>query len=149
MPKSRAEYNAYMKKYMRDRYYRRRTLAIEQLGGKCAVLDCGSTAGLEIDHIEPSKKKFSVGVRLAGIAESKLQRELVKCQLLCRAHHGEKTVHELGREFARGTHGTLSAARYCKPRCDACRKACNAYTKEYKRKKRLEAGMKPRKQRKT
>lgn len=46
MRKSKEEYNAYMRKYMLERYYRRKAEAIIALGGKC--VKCGSTDNLEL-----------------------------------------------------------------------------------------------------
>lgn len=131
--KDRAAYNAYMRKYMLDRYYRRLARAMVQLGGKCSVKGC-KNKNLEIDHKNPVKKGFTITSRLAGVSEKKLQNELRKCQLLCVRHHIEKTVHELGRVLARGTHGTLSAYRYCK--CSMCRLAHSEYSREYKKRRR-------------
>lgn len=84
-----ANSNEYMRKYMRDRYYRRRASAIAQLGGQCTV--CGTTENLHFDHIEPAAKAFAIGKAFAGFSDARLQEELNKCQLLCQLHHIEKT----------------------------------------------------------
>lgn len=81
--------NEYMRLYMARRYERRKQAAIEQLGGQCA--HCGSKLDLEFDHIDPRTKSFSISDRLAGVAESALQAELAKCQLLCHPCHVDKT----------------------------------------------------------
>lgn len=81
-----------MKKYMRDRYARRREDALEYLGGRC--LDCGSEENLQFDHIDPSSKEFNIGKILAGANEDKLYRELNKCQLLCEDCHKAKSKRE-------------------------------------------------------
>ncbi len=77
------EFRAYMKKYMAERYARRRAAAVEQLGGKCVV--CGTRDWLEFDHVDASQKNH--GLNFAGMSEAKLQAELKKCQLLCHEHH--------------------------------------------------------------
>jgi 5-methylcytosine-specific restriction endonuclease McrA len=122
--------NDYMRKYMADRYRRRQEIAKAALGGKCSK--CGSTEDLEFDHVIPQKKAggFTITKRLAGVAESKLQEEIKKCQLLCWDCHNEKTQEELGRSSTKGRHGTLSTYRYCK--CAECRAANTAYSRKWK-----------------
>lgn len=119
-----ANSNAYMREYMKQRYYRRRAAAIQQLGGCCA--ECGSIEGLEIDHIDPTEKQFNVGKALAGWAEARLQAELAKCQLLCAVHHAEKTAQALRKPI---THGTLSGYDHYKCRCELCRIARTEYVR--------------------
>lgn len=134
MLKKREDYNGYMRKFMLERYHRRRAAAIAQLGGKCAK--CGSTEKLEFDHIDPKQKSFSIWCRT--YSEEKLLEELKKCQLLCREHHNLKTIADRGFKVAKGSHGTVSSYRYC--HCDECRAAI----REYNRKKRLLSGRVPR-----
>lgn len=127
------DYNEYMRQYMAERYERRRKSIVEQLGGVCAR--CGSKDQLEIDHIDPPGKKLNISRRLAGVSEKALQRELTKCQLLCRRCHELKTILERGHTPAKGTHGTLSAYRWCgPPKCDECKRA----KREYVRRRRSE-----------
>ena len=120
--------NEYMREYVLRRYYRRRREVVEKLGGRCAV--CGSTDDLEIDHIDATKKSFSLAKALAGMAKERLDLEVAKCQLLCFTHHVEKSIVESGKKSARGTHGTLSSFRYCK--CALCKEAKNSYNKSRK-----------------
>ena len=123
----------YMKKYMLERYHRRKQAAIASLGGKCVV--CGGVEALQFDHIDPSQKAWTIAKSLVSISEKKLQEELKKCQLLCPECHNRKTLNQCGRKNAKGTHGTLSAARYCKaPRCGLCKAACNAAARRRKEK---------------
>jgi len=110
--KDKEKYNEYMGTYMDNRYRKRRQEILDKLGNVCAYPGCGSTAELEIDHIDAKKKSFNIGKRLAGIA---------KCQLLCKKHHTNKSIFDCGKKPARNTHGTHSALRYCKPICDVCR----------------------------
>lgn len=118
---------AYMRDYMLRRYHRRRKLAIEFLGGKCA---CGKTDGLQFDHKDRSEKSFDIA-KLWGVSESRFWAEIRKCQLLCGGCHEKKTLIDLGQVSAKTTHGTLSSHRYC--RCDLCREAKAEYMRNYQR----------------
>jgi hypothetical protein len=100
---------------------------------------CGSKKRLQFDHIErrSGKSSFVITKRLASVAESKLDGELTKCQLLCFKHHQEKTLLELGQTPAKGTHGTVSAYRYCgPPRCEACKQAWSEDHKRWREKQK-------------
>ena len=129
MLKDKDENREYMRKYMLERYHRRKQEAIASLGGKCVV--CGSTENIEFDHKERKGKKATLGDVLAGGSEDLVKAELEKCQLLCRECHIKKTIKEVGRTPARETHGTLSSYRYCK--CDLCKAAKSKWMKEYKK----------------
>ena len=129
--KDREQYNAYMRKYMLTRYHERRKYAIEKLGGSC--VKCGGVEQLELDHIDPKKKSFAIS-KMWSVAWVRFIAELAKCQLLCDPHHNDKTLADKGQRRAKGTHGTLSAYRYC--RCDLCREVHSAYCREYSRKRR-------------
>ena len=52
------EYREHMRVYMMERYHKRRAEAVQLLGGKCVV--CGTTEGLEIDHVDRSLKTMNV-----------------------------------------------------------------------------------------
>lgn len=130
--KDKAEYNAYMRKYMKDRYHARRRATIVLLGGKC--VKCGKEDGLEVDHVDRTQKKLKLFEE--SFSEERFQQELQKCQLLCKSCHDEKSAAELGKQMARGTHGTLSSYRYC--HCELCRAAKNKWTRDYRAKKRTE-----------
>lgn len=84
------DYNNYMREYMKARYHRRRSEWLEKLGGKCA--ECGALDNLEFDHVDCSKKSFSVAKALAGWAEARVEEEMKKCQILCTGCHLKKTV---------------------------------------------------------
>lgn len=126
--RDKEEYNAYMKKYMADRYLRRRNETIAFLGGKCVV--CSTTDDLEIDHINPEEKTFDFGKALAGWAQHRINEELKKSQLLCKPHHLEKSKIDNGIEHG----GGLTGKKNC--RCDKCAPLKNAYSREFKRNKK-------------
>ena len=87
--RDKKKYNKYQKQYMLNRYYRRQEKAIRQLGGACVT--CGTKESLEFDHIDPITKEFTLAKGLATWAESRIQKELSKCQLLCKPCHIDKT----------------------------------------------------------
>jgi 5-methylcytosine-specific restriction endonuclease McrA len=70
-------------------HYRRKAILIEQLGGVCN--HCGTDSQLQFDHIVPSTKLFDVTQGLAGRNWESVQREVKKCQLLCRSCHMKKS----------------------------------------------------------
>jgi 5-methylcytosine-specific restriction endonuclease McrA len=112
----------YMANYRKLKYAERKVQIIDHLGGCCR--SCGSTESLEVDHVDPAKKSFEVMAKCWCMSWKKLLAELKKCQLLCEACHLKKT------SVAVGTHGTLSARRWC--RCDLCKAAYNAYMKDWR-----------------
>ena len=78
---------------------------------------------LEFDHVDPETKLFSIGGRIMqgwkGEKYQELLAELEKCQLLCPAHHLEKTRIQLSVE--RGwQHGTMYGWMKKKCQCPAC-----------------------------
>jgi hypothetical protein len=124
-----------MAQYMLRRYQERRAMVIEMLGGRCRR--CGSVDQLEIDHIDPSSKTYDVARILGSASKNRLMSEVVKCQLLCSACHQHKSIIEVGKNSAKGTHGTLSGYRYCgPPRCSECLKVKTAANqKAYQKRK--------------
>jgi AraC-like DNA-binding protein len=82
----------YMKKYHRKRAREYKKRALDLLGGKC--VKCGSTEYLEFDHIDPSMKTFHIGSQITGSWEE-TEKELKKCQLLCRRCHHKKSAEEM------------------------------------------------------
>jgi len=102
----------YKKKYQRTWLQLRRNEWIKK-NGPCKV--CGSWKDLQIDHIDPSKKK----IRIATIWSRKEQvrnKELAKCQVLCKMHHIEKT----SKENSLAGHGTKKMYKFKKCRCASC-----------------------------
>jgi 5-methylcytosine-specific restriction endonuclease McrA len=129
--RSREEYNEYMRQYMKNWYDRRHAQAIEQLGGKCAR--CGTTENLQFDHVDPATKTMDIA-KMWTASEERFQKELAKCQLLCEECHKKKTLIDKGQKPAKGTHGTLSAYKYCgPPKCEECRAVKREYMQSYER----------------
>lgn len=83
----RDKYNNYMNVYMKQRYEKRRKIAIALLGGQCNI--CGSIDDLEFDHIDPSTKVMTVA-RASSLSELRWNEEIAKCQLLCKICHRAK-----------------------------------------------------------
>lgn len=106
-----------MRQYAKDKYNRLRARMIQILGGKCAK--CGSTIDLEMDHVDPSQKQFSLS-QLVFRTEATFLAEVAKCQLLCDECHKDKH---------RAKCGTLGGYRYC--RCSNCKKAKSDWQKNY------------------
>jgi len=103
-----------MRKYKRDWVAARRG---EWMADKSCLV-CGTTELLEVDHIDPTQK---VAHRIWSWAIPRRDAELAKCQVLCRAHHLEKTLAQRPKP----EHGTVSrySSKVHKCRCDLCRKA--------------------------
>lgn len=87
-----------MKEYMAERWRKRRSSAIIQLGGKC--VNCGTTDNLEFDHKEAKDKAIALS-KNPSMKEDKWQEELMKCQLLCKSCHLAKSLAsgDLGNRF--------------------------------------------------
>ena len=121
-----ANNNAYMNSYMKDRWTKRRLMAVKILGGKCVV--CGAIEYLEFDHIDRSTKLMSIA-SASSMSESFFWSEVAKCQLLCEKHHQEKTSTEVSVDHGGGVSGKKS----CK--CDLCSAKRADYMREWRRKK--------------
>jgi hypothetical protein len=78
--------------YIKQRREERRLLAISMLGGKC--IECGSTEKLECDHINPETKLFNIAAKLL-CDQDKFMQEVLKCQLLCKPCHVERSARAL------------------------------------------------------
>jgi hypothetical protein len=93
----------YNKAYRRER----RARLIEMLGGKC--VRCGSTEGLQFDHIDPSTKRFAVGSSMSK-AWDELVEEALKCQLLCRKITGRRAPRTVLSQLTAGIDTPTTAA---------------------------------------
>lgn len=94
----RLKYNEYMRLYNNNRYNDFKKFVIEYLGGCCSK--CGSTNNLEIDHIDPSKKLFTIAKKW-NTNKNIIIEELNKCQLLCDNCHHKKSNIDGSHEFER------------------------------------------------
>ena len=81
-------YNSYMSEYMLRRYHEKRADILGRLGGECVW--CGSKENLEVDHIDPKNKSFTIS-KLWSMSEATVRKEVDKCQLLCYNCHREKS----------------------------------------------------------
>lgn len=113
----------YMREYMKQYSAKRRQKALDLLGGVCVV--CGTSENLEIDHIDPSTKSFTIA-RGWHHAWSKIEDELRKCQLLCQPHHIAKSSAERSVDHGAG----LTGKKNC--RCELCGPLKNAYAQRRK-----------------
>ena len=77
------------RRFQRRWMHRRRQEWIEQ-NGPCAR--CGSTEDLEVDHRDPGQK---VDHRVWSWSWPRREKELRKCQVLCRTCHLAKTAAEM------------------------------------------------------
>lgn len=77
------------REYQRQWVAERRLKGLNLLGGKC--VQCGSSEKLEVDHKDPSSK---ISHRIWSWSWQRIEDELSKCQLLCRACHIRKTEPE-------------------------------------------------------
>lgn len=78
----------YQSQYVRESKRSRREAWIAEQGGRC--VHCGSDDRLEVDHIEPALKEIEIGA-LWAYSDEVRERELAKCQVLCKTCHIEKT----------------------------------------------------------
>lgn len=65
---------------------------VDMLGGKC--VDCGYSthlAALDFDHMNPSKKKFTIAEGLTYMDSTKVMKEAQTCELRCANCHRVKT----------------------------------------------------------
>lgn len=77
----------HMRKYMLERFYKRKDAAMDQLGGKCSECGCEDRSDLRFHHIDPTNKSFTIGNCIVSVSEKRLQEELEKCILLCHDCH--------------------------------------------------------------
>ena len=75
---------------METQYQKRMRKLREAFGNKCQC--CGSTQDLHFDHIDPSTKKAAVGDLARSNGFKRCMQEAIKCQLLCKSCHIEKSI---------------------------------------------------------
>ena len=74
-----------------------KALAIEYKGGKCQVCGYEKYQGaLELHHLNPTEKEFSIGEQGYSRSWERIKKELDKCVLLCANCHREVSagMHE-------------------------------------------------------
>ena len=110
------------------REYQRKWLARrrEEFFADKACVVCGSTEGLELDHIDPSKK---VTHRIWSWSAERRNEEISKCQVLCAEHHKDKTRGQFTKPLV---HGTSNAYRKKGCRCDLCGEWLRQYWRDYR-----------------
>lgn len=87
---------------------------------------CNSWDNLQVDHIDPSLKKYHasrIWSRKAKIREP----ELLKCQVLCADCHKKKTISELTLPTEHGTRREYDKGCRCRPCTDAAVDAGNQW----------------------
>ena len=116
------------RKYDYNRYHKNRNEAIARLGGECA--NCGETERLDFDHIDPATKDPSLrkGGQIFTWKEERRERELAKCQLLCKSCHIRKIRLERtgSEEIQHGKYSTY--VNHCRGSgCTPCKNAASEY----------------------
>lgn len=92
-----------------------------------SVLIVEPLENLEIDHIDPSTKSIALN-KLWSIAKDRFLLELVKCQLLCKTCHLDKSAKE---ESVRHGEGKTSKRNcYCE-KCAPLKRKRNQWQREY------------------
>jgi len=81
------------RRYQRQWVAKRRS---DYLRDKSCV-KCGSTEQLEIDHVDAKRK---VHHTIWSWSKARREKELAKCQVLCRKHHKEKSEASLDGTYA-------------------------------------------------
>lgn len=87
-----------MRTYQNNWLKKRRQEWIEK-NGPCK--SCGSWENLEIDHINPLEKEIKAS-SLWSLKKASRDKELTKCQVLCKSCHFQKTNNE-AKTFGHGT----------------------------------------------
>ena len=99
------------------RRFEKKKRAVEYLGGKC--VDCGYDRyieALEFDHIDPSKKDFTISGNHC-VSWERIREELDKCELRCANCHRERHAREKSitpTEYVVENHITTSICGNCK-----------------------------------
>lgn len=120
----------YKKEYTNNYRNKIRREVYSILGDQCAK--CSSKENLQIDHIDPKRKSFTIASNWTRKREILLE-EIRKCQLLCYSCHRQKTsTEEIKPPWNKGQwkHGTRTGYDSKKCRCDLCKKAKSFYRKK-------------------
>ena len=108
------EYKAWRRDWQKARYKRLRDEWIAA-NGPCRA--CGGSNELQIDHIDRLLKERPIEW---SRAKAVVNRELLKCQVLCKECHLKKTIAETPSKLI---HGSPNMYRNGPCRCDRCREA--------------------------
>lgn len=111
------------------RYYKRRAEFISSLGNKCTW--CNSVDFLEFHHLDPGDKEFNIG-SIWSYSKDKIEKELLKCVLLCKECHDKETAKWWA---SKAIHNRW---RYSKHKCKCV--LCKADYKIYRRERYLRRG---------
>jgi 5-methylcytosine-specific restriction endonuclease McrA len=85
--KDKEKQRAFQREHSARRYQERRNQWLESKGGKCAT--CGSPHDLEVDHVDPTGK---IDHSVWSWSDERRDKELSKCQPLCKSCHLKKTL---------------------------------------------------------
>jgi len=117
MTKDTEKRKAYLKEYQR-KWMRDRRLDWVLANGPCK--HCGSWDSLEVDHIKREDKTMHASCVWSRRKEVR-DKELSKCQVLCKSCHLKKTISEV--EYPGIVHGTSNGYDHYGCRCEECRLA--------------------------
>lgn len=106
---------------MNPKYKERFNQLVDDNGGEC--IHCGSMKFLQFHHRDPSTKEFNISQGMTKSWEE-IEREVDKCDLICRSCH--KIEHDR-MEGAHLVHGTLTMYQNYSCRCDECYYAMREY----------------------
>lgn len=81
----------------RNSYFRfnQRNKAIDSLGGKCSKCDCKDKEVLQFHHTDPNQKDFNLSGNWSQKEWLTLEKEIVKCILLCANCHSKEHRKDL------------------------------------------------------
>lgn len=117
MPTNNAKKKAYLKEYQKKWLRKRRQDWID-INGPCK--HCGTWENLEVDHIKREDKTMHTASIWSKRQEVR-ERELSKCQVLCRECHLKKTLDEAN--YPGIIHGSSRGYDHYACRCDECKEA--------------------------
>jgi len=75
---------------MLSAYKKRMNKLRKAFGDKCVM--CGATDNLHFDHIDPNTKTAAVGTLATRNGFDRCYQEALKCQLICKYCHKQKTI---------------------------------------------------------
>lgn len=121
---------SYHTEWRKNKIRERKEMYIKKLGGSCIY--CGSVKDLEFDHINPNTKVIAIS-QIWCRKLSVLEKEVSKCQLLCKPCHGIKSGGERKKFYASlpTIHGVISTYSNKKCKCEDCRLAWRTYWKTH------------------